>query len=168
MFPYYVNFLYISHMKIIDKSTGEKHSVDILPVEPDEFKTLRKERYFFDWKIEKNREVYKLQIKGSSDILGLVSIERIPREWRIHIRLLTVSKENKGREKKYENIAGNLIAFVAKIAIREFGELACVSLRPKSQIAKHYVEKYNMNITGMTLSLEVPEIIDLINLYDND
>lgn len=155
-------------MKIIDTSTGEKHSVDILPVEIDEFKTLKKDRYFFDWKIEKNQEVFKLLIKGSSDILGLVSIERIPQEWRIHIRLLTVSKENKGNKKKYNKIAGNLIAFVAKIAIREFGELACVSLRPKSQIAQHYIEKYNMNITGMTLSIEVPEIIDLINLYDND
>jgi len=155
-------------MRIIDTSTGEKHSVDILPVEIDEFKTLRKDRYFFDWKIEKNQEAYKLLIKGSSDILGLVSIERIPQEWRIHIRLLTVSKENKGKEKKYDKIAGNLIAFVAKIAIREFGELACVSLRPKSQIARHYIDKYNMNITGMTLSIEVPEIIDLINSYDND
>jgi ribosomal protein S6E (S10) len=155
-------------MKIIDKSTGKKYSIDILPVEIDEFKTLRKDRYFFDWKIETNQEVYKLQIKGSSDILGLVSIERIPQEWRIHIRLLTVSKENKGNEKKYDKIAGNLIAHVAKIAIREFGELACVSLRPKSQIAHHYIRKYNMNLTGMTLSIEVPEIIDLINLYDND
>jgi ribosomal protein S6E (S10) len=155
-------------MKIIDISTGEKHSVEILPVEIYEFKTLRKDRYFFDWKIEKNQEVYKLQIKGSSDILGLVSIERISQEWRIHIRLLTVSKENKGKEKKYDKIAGNLIAYVAKIAIREYGELACVSLRPKSQIAQHYIDKYNMNITGMTLSIEVPEIINLINLYDND
>jgi len=137
-------------MKITDTSTGEKHSVDILPVEFDE------------------QEVYKLQIKGSSDILGLISIERIPQEWRIHIRLLTVSKENKGHKKKYDKIAGNLIAYVAKIAIREFGELACVSLRPKSQIAEHYIDKYNMNKTGMTLSIEVPEIIDLINIYDND
>ena len=155
-------------MKIIDTSTGEKHSVEILPVEIDEFKTLRKDRYFFDWKIEKNQEVYKLQINGSSDILGLVSIERISQEWRIHIRLLTVSKENKGKGKKYDNIAGNLIVYVAKIAIREYGELACVSLRPKSQIAQHYIDKYNMHITGMTLSIEVPEIISLINLYDND
>ncbi len=155
-------------MKIIDTTTGENHSVDILPVEIDELKTLRKDRYFFDWKTEKNQEVYKLQIRGSSDILGLVSIERILEEWRIHIRLLTVSKENKGNEKKYDKIAGNLIAYVAKIAIREFGELACVSLRPKSQIAQHYIDKYKMNITGMTLYIEVPEIIDLINLYDND
>lgn len=155
-------------MVIIEASTGEKHSIDIFPVEMHEFNALRKDRYFFDWRIEKDQEVYKLQIKGSSDILGLISIERIPKEWRIHIRLLTVSKENKGNEKKYDRIAGNLIAYVAKIAILEFGELACVSLRPKSLIAKHYVDKYNMNITGMTLSIEVPEIIDLINYYDND
>ena len=137
-------------MKIVDTSTGEEHTVDIIPVEIDEFKTLRKDRYFFDWKIEKNQEAYKLHIKGSSDILGLVSIERIPQEWRIHIRLLTVSKENKGNKKKYDKIAGNLITYIAKIAIREFGELACVSLRPKSQIAQHYIDKYNMNITGLT------------------
>jgi len=142
--------------------------VDILPVEMDDFKILKKERYFFDWKKEKHHEVYKLQIKGMSDILGLVSIERIPEEWRIHIRLLTVSKENKGREKKYDKITGNLMAFVAKIALREFGELACVSLRPKSQIARHYMETYNMNLTGLTLSMEIPEILALINLYDND
>jgi len=155
-------------MEIVETSTRNKHSVDIKPVKLNEFKTIRKNRYFFDWKIEQNQEVYKLTIKGSNDILGLISIERITQEWRIHIRLLTVSKENKGKEKQYDKIAGNLIAFVAKIAIREFGELACVSLRPKSQIAQHYIDKYNMNITGMTLSIEVPEILDLINSYDND
>ena len=155
-------------MNVIDVSTGEKHSVNILPVEIKDYKSLKKVRYFFDWKTEKNQEVYKLQIRGSNDILGLISIDRIPEEWRIHIRLLTVSKENKGKKKKYDRIAGNLIAFVSKIAVREFGELACVSLRPKSEIAKHYIEKYDMNITGLTLSLEVPEIITLINLYDND
>ena len=85
-------------MKILDTSTGKEYSVEIIPVESDDYKTLRKDRYFFDWKIERNQEVYKLQIIGSSDILGLVSVERIPKEWRIHIRLLTVSKENKGKE----------------------------------------------------------------------
>lgn len=155
-------------MKITDTSTGKEFSVEILPVESDDFKSLRKDRYFFDWNIERNQEVYKLQIIGSVDILGLISVERIPKEWRFHIRLLTVSKENKGNEKKYDKIAGNLIAHVAKIAILEFGELACVSLKPKSQITQHYINKYNMNLTGITLSLEVPEILDLIKLYDND
>jgi len=155
-------------MKIIETSTGKQHLVDILPVEMADFKRFKRERYFFDWKKEKNQEVYKLQINGLSDVLGLISLERIPEEWRIHIRLLTVSKENKGKDKKFDKITGNLLAFVAKIALREYGELACVSLRPKSQIARHYMETYNMNLTGLTLSMEIPQILDLINLYDND
>ncbi len=155
-------------MKIIETSTGKKYPVQIVAIETDDFKLLRKDRYFFNWSIERNLEVYKIQIIGSRDILGLVSVERIPEEWRIHIRLLTVSKENKGSTKLYDNIAGNLITHIAKIAVLEYAELACVSLKPKSQIAQHYIDKYKMNITGLTLSIEVPEILDLINKYDNE
>ena len=155
-------------MTIVEVLTGNIYPIEVLPVENTDYKALSKVRYFFDWKKESKEEVYKLVMKGQKDILGLVSIERIPSEWRVHIRLLTVSKENAGNGKLFENIAGNLIAHVAKIAVVEFGELACVSLRPKSSLAPHYIKKYNMNVTGMTLSLEVPEIVNVINQYDNE
>ena len=155
-------------MIVIDNTTGECHQVEIEPVENGDYQSLTKRRYFFNWIEEKDIEVYKLKIVGTSDILGLVSLERIPEEWRIHIRLLTVSKENKGRDKKYENIAGNLITFVSKIAVREYAELACVSLKPKGVIAQHYIDKFGMNVTGITLSIEILEIMKLINTYDND
>lgn len=155
-------------MNVVEVSTGKIHPIEVLPVENTDYKSLSKARYFFNWKEERKEEVYKVVLKGQNDILGLVSIERIPSEWRVHIRLLTVSKENVGNGKVFENITGNIIAYVAKIAVAEFGELACVSLRPKSSIAKHYIDKYNMNVTGMTLSLEVPEIVNLINQYDHD
>ncbi|MBC8434361.1 MAG: N-acetyltransferase [Desulfobacterales bacterium] len=113
-------------------------------------------------------EIYKLQIVGSKDILGLISLERIPEEWRIHVRLLTVSKENKGSSKQFDNIAGNLLTHAAKLAVKDFGELACVSLRPKTQIADHYIRNYGMKVTGRTLSIEVPDILTLINTYDNE
>ncbi len=155
-------------MKIKEVSTGKDFQTEIIPVEKSDYKSLVKSRYFFDWKQEQNEEVYKLVIKGENSILGLISLERAPAEWRIHIRLLTVSKENKGSKKKFDNIAGNLITHAAKIAIAEYGELACISLKPKTGIAQHYIHTYKMNITGVTLSLEVPEILDLINLYDNN
>ena len=100
--------------------------------------------------------------------MGLILLERIPSEWRVHIRLLTVSKENKGSKKKFDKIAENLITHAAKIAVDEYGELACISLKPKTEIAQHYIDKYKMNITGVTLSLEVPEILDIINQFDNN
>lgn len=155
-------------MTITETSSGERHEVDIVPIESGDYKSLGKERYFFDWGYERSFEVYKLRILGATEVLGLVSLERIPSEWRVHIRLLTVSVENKGSRKKYDGIVGNLLAFAAKIAVREYGELACVSLRPKTDIAQHYIDKYNMTATGLTLSIEVPEILNLINLYDHD
>ncbi|MBL4703862.1 MAG: N-acetyltransferase [Flavobacteriales bacterium] len=155
-------------MIVVDIATGKSHQVDIEPVEIGDYIDISKNRYFFNWTDERDQEVYKLNIVGTNDILGLVSLERIPKEWRIHIRLLTVSKENKGSDKKYENIAGNLITFVSKIAVREYAELACVSLKPKGVIAQHYIDKFGMNITGMTLSVEIPEILNLINTYDHD
>tara|TARA_R110002012_G_scaffold85496_1_gene213210 strand:- start:64016 stop:64483 length:468 start_codon:yes stop_codon:yes gene_type:complete len=153
---------------VIDTGTGASHKVEIEPVDDRDFASLTKARYFFDWKQEKEFEMYKLRIANTRDILGLVSIERIPEEWRLHIRLLTVSKENKGSSKKFENITGNLLTFISKIAVGEYGELACVSLKPKGLIARHYIDKFGMNVTGLTLSIEILEIFNLIETYDHD
>lgn len=155
-------------MNIVDIATGRQHKVEISPIEDINFKTLGKGRYFFDWSLERKYEVFKLCLVGSSEILGLISLERIPSEWRIHIRLLTVSEENQGKGKKYDKIAGNLIAHAAKLEVADYAELACVSLRPKSQIAQYYINNYKMNSTGLTLSIETPEILNLINIYDHD
>ena len=154
-------------MHVVEVATGRVLDVEVLSVESSDYSRITKSRYFFNWKKEREEEVYKLQIVGSNDILGLISIERIPDEWRIHVRLLTVSIENKGKNRIYERIIGNLLTFVGKIAIREYAELACVSLKPKSRIAQHYVDKYHMNITGMTLSIELREILRLIAEYDH-
>ncbi|AXG70919.1 hypothetical protein KORDIASMS9_03174 [Kordia sp. SMS9] len=155
-------------MVITEIITGKKHRVQITPIIHDDYRTITKARYFFNWKQEKNFEVYKLCTVTSNDILGLISLERIPSEWRVHIRLLTVSVENCGKKKKFGQIAGNLLTFAAKIAILEYAELACVSLRPKTEIAQHYINSYNMTSTGLTLSIEMPEIIHLINRFDHD
>jgi len=153
-------------MYITEVKNGNKYEIEIIPVDPTDLKSITKEKYFFNWKLEKDYYLYKLLIKGHSEILGLVSFEIIPDEWRIHIRLLSVSTQNKGKGKHYERIVGNLLTFISKMAIKEFAELACVSLKPKGVIAQHYIDEYGMNITGSTLSLELVEILDIIQRYD--
>ena len=155
-------------MFVVNVTTKEKYKVKIDLLKNKDYKNLTKQRYFFDWKKEQNHEVYGLCLENETDFLGLVSIERIPDEWRIHIRLLTVSRENKGKNKKYENIIGNILTYISKIAIQEYAELACVSLIPKGAIAQHYIDKFKMNITGKTLSIELKEILNWIKIYDND
>lgn len=161
-------FSYIYVMVVVEVSTGTIQHVEVIPVDWADYTNLTKSRYAFNWREEKIHEVYKLTLKGQKDVLGLISIERIPSEWRIHIRLLTVSHENRGKGKRYDGIAGNLIAHVARLAVADYAELACVSLRPKTAIAQHYIDTYGMRVTGSTLSLEMPEILDLIQTYDRD
>lgn len=155
-------------MYIIELSSRKHFNVEILQVDSDDLKSITASKYFFNWKLEKEFEIFKLNTIDNPEILGLVSIERIPEEWRIHIRLLTVSTDNKGKHKKYDRIVGNLLTFVAKYAIKEYAELACVSLKPKGAIAKHYIDTYGMNVTGASLSIELTEILSLIEKYDND
>lgn len=154
-------------MTIVELRNGKNHPIEILPIKVQDFKNLNSERYFFSWEEENESEIYKLCIKEQNDILGLISLQRIPTEWRVHINLLTVSSENKGQNKIYDKIAANLLSFAAKISVNEYGALGCISLKPKSILLHHYISKYNMKITGQTLSLELPEILNLINTYDN-
>lgn len=153
-------------MYVIEIKNGLKHEVEVNPIENIDFKSVTKKEYFFNWKLEKEYEIYKINILDQSKILGLVSIERIPDEFRIHIRLLSVSSDNKGKKKLYDRIVGNLLTYIAKLAIKDYAELACVSLKPKGKVAQHYIDKYSMNITGATLSLELKNIFGLLNTYD--
>jgi hypothetical protein len=153
-------------MTITEVTSGKELKIIISPIELIDFKSITQKRYFFDWKLEKKYEIYKVTIREQSEILGLVSFEFIPEEWRIHIRLISVSVENKGKGKIYDGIVGNLLTHISKLAIKEFAELACVSLKPKGAIAQHYIDEYGMNITGATLSLELGEILALIEKFD--
>lgn len=153
-------------MYITEVKSGKHYEVEVSQIEPIDLKSITKAKYFFNWKLEKDYEIHKLTIKDQTEILGLVSFEVIQEEWRIHIRLLSVSLQNKGNSKRYERIVGCMLTSISKIAVREFAELACVSLKPKGAIAQHYIDEYGMNITGATLSLELIEIIDLIEKFD--
>lgn len=152
-------------MKVVKVSSNKKFEIDISRVDKADLDTITSKRHFFDWKKEKAYEISKLTIAGKKDILGLVSFECIDEEKRIHIRLLAASEENVGKDKIYDDIIGNLLAYVARQAVLKYAEWACISLRPKTQLADHYIKKYKMNTTGITLSLEVPEILELIERY---
>lgn len=161
-----VNIHYLYSMRVKRSGTGKYCGALVLPVDEDDYDELTKEKFFFDWKKEGGHEVYKLCLEDSGDILGLVSIDRIPAEWRIHIRLLSVSWDNMGVNKRYQGIVGNLFAFTGKIALQEYGELACVSLIPKTALVKHYLREFGMTVTGMTLSMHFLRIMELIDRFD--
>lgn len=151
--------------KIIDRLTEAYCEIIIEQIQNEDYKKITKRKFFFDWKTELENSVYKLKILGSEEILGLISLIHYPEESRVEINLLAVSKENRGKEKQYDDIAGNLIGFACREAISHYAEIACVSLIPKTKLKKHYITKYGMEDAGKHVYLEGLALFRIIEKY---
>lgn len=161
-----VNFIkYIYVMRVVNVATGKSEEVLIEEIAASDYKLLTKARYYFIWKSEKVNTVYKLRKINSEDILGVISLQIIPKEQRIGIKLLACSIENAGKLKLHEGIAGNLIAFACREAVKNFGVLGCVSLFPKTKLKKHYINKYGMVDAGKQIFLELEPLFSLLKQY---
>lgn len=153
-------------MEIIEVASGTRKPIIIREAEASDFKILVKKRFSFVWKTFKNTTtIYKLQIEGDEDILGVMGLIDWPKEKRIEIKLLASSVENIGKGKIYEGIAGSLIAFACRLAVAKYGADACVSLVPKTELIEHYMQKYYMQHAGWQLYLEGKELNKLLKEY---
>jgi hypothetical protein len=96
--------------------------------------------WLFDWKYEFNqidREVYKLTILDNPDIVqGLMSLA--VKSDHVYMYLLESAQFNIGRNKIYEGIPGNLVAFACKLSFQRGGE-GFVSFESKIKLIDHYV-----------------------------
>lgn len=152
-------------MEVIDVKNNAQKKVIIERIDERDYRKLTKSRYWFDWKTEKDYLVYKLRLVGSNDILGLMSLIHYEEEKRVAINLLAVSKENRGKQKAYENIAGNLIAYTCRESVRLYALEGCVSLVPKTELRQHYIKRYGMLDAGWQLFLEGRSLLNLLNTY---
>ncbi|WP_436490975.1 hypothetical protein [Chitinophaga sp. ARDCPP14] len=152
-------------MKIIEKSSGISIDVLIQLIEKEDFKTISRERFLFDWKkVVKGGEVYKL-VLPDHNILGLVCLICYAVEERVEIKLLEVSRQYVGKNGPYEGIAGCMIAFAGRTALAKYGPYACVSLVPKTALKKHYMKKYGMLDAGWQLYLDMDALNNIVAKY---
>jgi hypothetical protein len=153
-------------MEIAEVETGKRISIVISKAENEDFKLLTKKRFSFSWKAFRNlATIYKLQIKGEEDILGVIGLIDWQAEKRMEIKLLASSMENIGKGKRYDGIAGCLIAFACRQAVTMYGAEACVSLVPKTELIGHYMKKYHMQNAGLQLYLDGTNLIKLLKEY---
>jgi len=153
-------------MEITEIVSNSKRKIVVSAVQNEEFKVLTKKRYSFIWKtLKESTKIYKLQIDGEDDILGVIALVDFPDEFRTEIKLLASSKENIGKLKKYDGIAGCLIAFCCRESIRKYGYLACVSLIPKTELKHHYISKYGMIDAGWQVYLDGKQLQNMIKKY---
>ncbi|SDE65201.1 hypothetical protein SAMN05216464_10899 [Mucilaginibacter pineti] len=155
-------------MYVKASDTGEEVRVSITKIDAKEIALINKSKRFdFNWNKEKANSVYKLTGEGIQEPLGLISLIERPDDLAMEIRLIAVSKDNKGKERKYERIAGCMIAFACKEAFT-VGYQGFICLKPKTLISDHYKEKYNLISTKLFLISEGKNSLDLIHKYYQD
>ncbi len=100
---------------------------------------LKKNGWNFDWKDEYNdltKEVYKLTIVNNSSIIqGLLSIT--VEADHIFMNLLESAPFNIGKQKLYQGVAGNLVAYACKLSFQK-GFEGFIAFTAKTRLIEHY------------------------------
>ncbi len=137
--------------------------VQMEPQEIDEFG----QRFEFDWQALTGCEIYALRLNRERLVVGMMALKNIPDELRIEIVLLESSRENVGRLKTYERIAGCLIGFACRLAFMR-GYFGFVSLIPKTRLIEHYTAMYGFEQYGRHLAIDMERSQQLIEKYLSD
>ncbi|MCF8255804.1 MAG: hypothetical protein K9H61_06590 [Bacteroidia bacterium] len=121
--------------------TSEVFDTEINRLFPKDRKQIKKTEWAFDWHIEFNNhenEIYKLTTINNSNIIhGLICFT--DKNDHIFMPLIESAKFNRGKNKLYKGVAGNLVAYACKVSF-EKGYDGVVSFIAKSQLIEHYQE----------------------------
>jgi hypothetical protein len=125
---------------ILNTISGDSFQTDVILLTKSDLKEITKKNgWNFDWKSEFNnikKEVYKLTIEHNANIIqGLLSIT-IEAD-HIYMDLLESSPFNIGKNKLYEGVAGNLVAYACKLSFQK-GFEGFVAFTAKTQLIEHY------------------------------
>lgn len=154
-------------MFVITRTSGEKLEAIITLMDDDDFDRIippSGDLVHFDWALYKNKEVYKLCLASSDEILGAICIKDHPKDAvrAIEIVLLEIGHKNIGKKKQFDGIAGCLIAFACRVSFKR-GYDGCVYLIPKTTLISHYANKYGFfHVPLKTLT----RLVGLMILYD--
>ena len=122
---------------VVEVATGRKYVTKIRRMERAMIVALNEEGWRFDWARQLAvGDVYALLIpKAGQAIHGLMSLSR--EEGFIQLHLLESHPENVGRSKKFRGVAGNLVAYAARMAF-ELGFKGHVAFEAKTELISHY------------------------------
>ena len=125
---------------IINTISNDSFTTDVFRLTHEDLKQITKKNgWNFNWKEEFSddaKEVYKLTITNNKDIIqGLISFS--VRKDHIFMNLLESAPFNIGRNKLYEGVPGNLVAYACKVSFQQ-GFEGFVSFTSKTNLIRHY------------------------------
>lgn len=152
---------------IENASTGEVFDTVVVRLTSKDLVFIHKSEWQFDWRKElkdKTKEVYKLTTLNNPTIIqGLLSIE--DKEDHVFMHLMESSKFNKGKDKVYFGVPGNLVAFACKVSFDK-GYQGFLAFDAKTALIKHYQETLHAtHFRGLRMFIETTAALRLISQY---
>jgi hypothetical protein len=122
--------------------SGDSFPTDLSRLTKADLKQVTKKNgWAFNWKTELNdntREVYKLTISNNPNIIqGILSLTIEPDH--VYMDLLESAPFNRGNNKLYEGVAGNLVAYACKVSFQN-GFDGYLSFTAKTKLIDHYAK----------------------------
>ena len=133
-------------------------------------KEIKKSEWAFNWQNEikdKTKQVYKLTTPSNPTIIhGLISLT--DKGDHIFMDLIESAKFNKGKNKLYRGVAGNLVALGCKMAF-ELKYNGVVSFIAKTQLITHYEQTLGAKLFGGNrMFIDTKEAFILTTKYFKD
>jgi hypothetical protein len=148
--------------------TGESFATEVSMLSKNElYLIVEKNDWMFNWIDEykqPEKDVYKLTTVGNSSVIqGLICIEvKIDH---VYIHLLENASFNKGENKMYAGVAGNLVAFACKVSFQR-GHMGNISFLSKSKLIDHYEKTLGaIHFGGRVMIIETKAALKLIDKY---
>jgi hypothetical protein len=150
--------------------TGEVFDTQVVQLNKSDKKNINPAEWLFDWETEldlKNREGYKLTTVNNPKIIhGMLCLE--DKNDHIFIHLVESANFNKGTNKMYLGVAGNLFAFACKLSF-EKGYEGYVAFDSKSALIEHYKKKLGAtHFKGQRMYIETVNALKLVKKYFQD
>ncbi len=153
---------------IVNTISGDSFQTEVSLFTKKEIKQINKKNgWLFNWKSELSfidREIYKLTIVNNPNIIqGLTSLT-INKD-HVLIHLIENAPFNRGKEKLYEGVPGNLVAYACKLSFQR-GSQGFVSFHAKTNLIDHYIKTLGAYHFGSHLMvIDTESAIKLVDKY---
>ncbi len=148
--------------------SGDSFDTEVSRLTKSDLKQLTKKNgWAFNWKTEFDnnvKEVFKLTIVNNPTIIqGLLSFTIQPDH--VYMDLLESAPFNRGENKLYEGVAGNLVAYACKVSFQQ-GFDGYVSFMAKTKLIDHYTRTLQAKlIAGQLMVIDTIAANKLVNQY---
>jgi len=148
--------------------TGDSLPTEISLITKDDAARIKKDKtWLFDWDQEyktPKRQVYKLTVQNNPQIIqGLACFEVMSDH--VFMHLIESAHFNRGAQKMYKGVMGNLVAFGCKLSF-EKGKDGCLSFIAKTALIQHYIDSLGAFLFGArTMIIETRSALRLTQKY---